>query len=32
VEAQVGKVAEIVLACGDHKFVVTTLDFRPQRR
>jgi hypothetical protein len=32
VEGQVGKVAEILLDCGDHKFVVKTLDFRPQRK
>jgi len=32
VEGQVGKVAEIVLDCGDHKFAVKTLDFRPQRQ
>ena len=32
IEGQVGKVAEILLDCGDHKFVVKTLDFRPQRK
>ena len=32
VEGQVSKVSEIVLDCGDHKFVVKTLDFRPQRK
>src|SRR5882724_8319427 len=32
VEGQVGKVSEIVLNCGGHKFVVKTLDFRPQRK
>ena len=32
VEGQVGKFAEILLDCGDHKFVVKTLDFRPQRK
>ena len=32
VEGQVGKVAEILLDCGDRKFVVKTLDFRPQRK
>lgn len=32
VEGQTGKVAEIVLDCGDHKFVVKTLDFRPPRK
>jgi len=30
VEGQVAKLSEIVLDCGDHKFVVKTLDFRPQ--
>jgi hypothetical protein len=32
VEGQLGKIGEIVLDCGEHKFVVKTLDFRPQRR
>jgi hypothetical protein len=32
VEGQVGKVSEIVLDCGEHRFVVKTLDFRPQRK
>ena len=32
VEGQVSKVSETVLDCGDHKFVVKTLDFRPQRK
>jgi hypothetical protein len=32
VEGQVSKVSEIVLNCGEHKFVVKTLDFRPQRK
>jgi len=32
VEGQVGKIADILLDCGDHKFVVKTLDFRPQRK
>ncbi len=32
VEGQVGKVSEIVLNCGEHKFVVKTLDFAPQRK
>ena len=32
VEGQVGKVSEIVLGCGEHKFVVKTLDFAPQRK
>jgi hypothetical protein len=31
VEGQVGKVSEIVLSCGEHKFVVKTIDFSPQR-
>jgi hypothetical protein len=32
VEGQVSKVSEMVLDCGGHKFVVKTLDFRPQRK
>jgi hypothetical protein len=32
VEGQVARLSEIVLDCGDHKFVVKTLDFRPQRK
>jgi hypothetical protein len=32
VEGQVGKVSEMVLNCGEHKFVVKTLDFAPQRK
>ena len=32
VEGRIGKVSEIVLDCGGHKFVVKTLDFRPQRK
>jgi hypothetical protein len=32
VEGQVSKVSEIVLDCGDHKFVVKTLDFSPARK
>ena len=32
VEGQVGKVSEVMLDCRDHKFVVKTLDFRPQRK
>jgi hypothetical protein len=32
VEGQLTKVSEIVLDCGEHKFVVKTLDFRPQRK
>lgn len=31
VEGQVSKVSEIVLDCGEHKFVVKTIDFSPQR-
>src|SRR4029077_6342349 len=32
VEGQVSKVSEIVLNCGEHKFVVKTLDFAPIRK
>ncbi len=32
VEGQVAKVSEMVLSCGEHKFVVKTLDFTPQRK
>ena len=32
VEGQLSKVSEMVLDCGEHKFVVKTLDFRPQRK
>ena len=32
VEGQVGKVSEIVLNCGEHKFVVKTLDFAPNTK
>jgi hypothetical protein len=32
VEGQVGKVSEMLLNCGEHKFVVKTLDFAPQRK
>ncbi len=32
VEGQVGKVSEMVLNCGEHKFVVKTLDFTPRRK
>ena len=32
VEGQVGKVSEIVLSCGEHKFVVKTLDFSPTKK
>ena len=31
VEGQLSKVGELVLDCGDHKFVIKTLDFSPQR-
>lgn len=30
VEGQVGKVSELMLDCGDHKFVVKTLYFSPR--
>lgn len=32
VEGQVSKVSEMVLNCGEHKFVIKTLDFTPQRK
>jgi hypothetical protein len=32
VEGEVGTISEIVLNCGDQKFVVKTLDFTPQRK
>ena len=32
VEGQVSKVSEMLLSCGEHKFVVKTLDFAPQRK
>ena len=32
VEGQVSKVSEMVLNCGEHKFVVKALDFAPQRK
>ncbi len=32
VEGQVGKVTETVLNCGEHKFVVKTLDFATNRK
>jgi hypothetical protein len=32
VEGQISKVGEIVLDCGEHKFVIKTLDFSPQKR
>ena len=31
VEGQLSKVSELILDCGDHKFVIKTLDFSPQR-
>jgi len=31
VEGHVAKVSDLLLDCGDQKFVVKTLDFRPQR-
>ena len=31
VEGQVAKVSEMVLSCAEHKFVIKTLDFAPQR-
>ena len=31
VEGQVSKISELVLSCNEHKFVVKTLDFSPQR-
>ena len=31
VEGQLSKVGELILDCGDHKFVIKTLDFSPQR-
>ena len=32
VEGQLGKVSELVLDCKEHKFIVKTLDFSPQRK
>jgi hypothetical protein len=32
VEGQVGNVSEMVLNCGEHTFVVKTLDFTPRRK
>ncbi len=32
VDGQVGKVSDLVLDCGDHKFVVKTLDFSPHAK
>ena len=31
VEGQIAKVSDLLLDCSDQKFVVKTLDFRPQR-
>src|SRR5260370_40748551 len=32
VESRIAKVTELVLDCGDHKFVVKSLDFNPHRK
>ena len=32
VEGQLGKVSELVLDCKEHKFIVKTLDFAPNRK
>src|SRR5438270_7203019 len=32
IEGQAAKVTDVLLDCGDDKFVVKTLDFRPQRK
>src|SRR5260370_30125834 len=32
VEGQVGKVTELVLNCGEHKFIVKTLEFSPRAK
>jgi len=32
VEGQIAKVSDLLLECGDRKFVVKTVDFRPQRQ
>ncbi len=32
VEGQIAKVTDLVLDCGDHKFVVKTLDFSPHAK
>ena len=32
VESQIAKVTDLVLDCGDHKFVVKSLDFNPHRK
>jgi hypothetical protein len=31
VESQIAKVTDLVLVCGDHKFVVKTIDFAPRK-
>jgi hypothetical protein len=31
VETRIAKVTDLVLACGDHKFVVKTIDFAPRK-
>ncbi len=31
VEGHIAKVSDLLLECGDRKFIVKTLDFRPQR-
>jgi hypothetical protein len=32
VETQIAKVTDLALDCGDHKFVVKSLDFNPRRK
>jgi hypothetical protein len=32
VESQIAKVTELVLDCGDHKFVVKAVDFMPRQK
>ncbi len=32
VESRIAKVTDLVLDCGDHKFVVKSLDFNPRRK
>ena len=32
VESQIARVTDLVLDCGDHKFVVKSLDFNPHRK
>ncbi len=31
VESQIAKITDLVLNCGDHKFVVKTIDFSPRK-